>query len=49
MGIGVVIKFLSAGRFIGKLFGGDGKVSKKDIKKEVKEAIKEEKKSKKKK
>jgi len=48
IGTGIVLKFLSIGRFFGKLFKKDEKVTKEDIKDSVKEVIKEENKSKKK-
>ena len=47
IGIGILLKFLSFGRFIGRFFGfggGSGKVSKEQIKSEVREVIQEEKK-----
>lgn len=47
IGMGILLKFLSFGRFIERLFRRDEKVNKEDVKKEIKEAIKEEKKSKK--
>jgi len=47
LGIWVVLKFLGIGRFIGKLFGGSGKVNKKALKEEIKQEIKSESKPKK--
>ena len=48
--VGIVLKFLSAGRTIGNIFGGEKeKVSKKGIKEEIRKELKVEKVSKKKK